>query len=82
MESNPLDFRGQPRISQVVVGHHRIVAGFLNAKYRHDITSFRRFGKVFVFGEKATSTLPGHPGGENLWTVVFGVDGGRKTWIF
>ena len=46
-------------------GHHRVVAGFLNAKYRHGITSLRRSGKVFVFGEKAASTPLGYPGREN-----------------
>mgnify|MGYP000010672521 CR=1 FL=1 len=71
MESSPLDFQRQPRIAQVVVGHHRVVTGFLNAKYRHSITSFRRFGKVFILGEKTASTLPGHPGEESLWVAAF-----------
>ena len=43
-------FQCQPRVVQVVVGHYCVVAGFLNAKYRHHIASFRRFGKAFVFG--------------------------------
>ena len=51
----PFGFQRQPRVAQVVVGHHRVVAGFLNAKYRHGITSLRRLGKVLVFGEKAVS---------------------------
>lgn len=55
----------------MVVGHHRVVAGFLNAKYRRGITSLRRFEKVFVFGKKAASMPPGYPGGENLWAAVF-----------
>ena len=54
-----------------MVGHYRVVAGFLNAKYRHNLTSFRRFVKVLIFGEKAASTPPEYPGGENLWAVVF-----------
>lgn len=58
-------FQGQSHVAQGVVGHHRVVTGFLNAKYRHGITSFRRFGKVFVFWEKAAPIPPGHPGGEN-----------------
>lgn len=48
----PFGFEGQPRVAQMVVGHYRIVAGFLNTKYRHIITSLRRSGKVFVFGGK------------------------------
>ena len=48
----PFGFQRQPCVAQVVVGHHRVVADFLNAKYRHVITSFRRFEKVFIFGEK------------------------------
>ena len=32
----------RPRVAQVVVGQHRVVVGFLNAKYRHISTSFRR----------------------------------------
>ena len=67
----PFGFQGQPRIAQVVVRHHRVVAGFLNAKYRHVITSLRRSGKVLVFGEKVASMPPGHPGGENLWAATF-----------
>ena len=55
----------------MVVGHYRVVAGFLNAKYRHGITSFRRSGKVFVFGKKVASMPPGHSGGENLWAAAF-----------
>ena len=51
----PFRFQRQPRVAQVVVCHHRVIAGFLNAKYRHDITSFQRFGKVFVFGGKRRS---------------------------
>ena len=62
----PFGFQRQPRVAQVVVGHHRVVTGFLNAKYSHSITSLRRSGKVFVFGENTASTPPGHPGGENL----------------
>ena len=42
---------GQTHVVQVMVRHHRVVAGFLNAKYRHHITSFRRFGKVFIGGK-------------------------------
>ena len=67
----PFGFQGQPRVAQVVVRHHRVIAGFLNAKYRHLITSFRRPEKVFVFGKKAASMPPGCPGGENLWAVAF-----------
>ena len=63
----PFGFQGQPRIVQVMIGHHRVIAGFLNAKYRHDITSFRRSEKVFIFREKTVSTPSGYPGGENLW---------------
>ena len=57
----PFGFQRQSRIAQVVVRHHRVVAGFLNAKYRHGITSFRRFGKVFILGEKMTSIPPRYP---------------------
>ena len=66
----PFGFQGQLCVAQVVVGHHRVVAGFLNAKYRHGITSFRRSEKVLVFGEKTASIPLGHPGGENLWAVA------------
>ena len=66
----------------MVVGHHRVVAGFLNAKYRHGITSFRRSGKVFVFGEKSASTPPGYPGEEKLWAAVFRLIVGEKTLDF
>ena len=31
----PLGFQRQARIPQVMVGHHRVIAGFLNAEYRH-----------------------------------------------
>ena len=37
----------------MMVCHHRVVAGFLNAKYRHNLTSLRRSGKVFVFGKNS-----------------------------
>ena len=57
----PFGFEGQPRVAQVVVGHHRVVAGFLNAKYRHGITSFRRSLKVFVFGENRPLCRPDAP---------------------
>ena len=67
----PFGFQRQPCVAQVVVGHHRIVAGFLNTKYRHSITSFRRFGKVLIFRENAASMPSGHPGGENLRAAVF-----------
>ena len=66
----------------MVVGHHRVVAGFLNAKYRHVITSLRRSEKVFVFGEKTVSTLPGYPGGKNLWAVAFWLTVEEKIWDF
>lgn len=62
----------------MVVGHHRVVAGFLKAKYRHVITSFRRSEKVLVFGEKAVSMPSGHPGGENLWAAAFRLIAGDK----
>lgn len=62
----PFGFEGQPRVAQMVVGHYRVVTGFLNAKYRYGITSLRRLGKVLVLGEKAASTPPGYPGGGNL----------------
>ena len=75
-------YEGQPRVAQVVVGHHRIVAGFLNAKYRHGITSFRRSGKVFVFEEKTASMPPGYPVGENLWAVAFRLVAGEETLDF
>ena len=48
----PFGFQRQPCVAQVVVGHHRVVAGFLNAKYRHHITSFRRSKIVLVFWGK------------------------------
>ena len=63
-------FQRQPRVTQVVIGHHGVVADFLNTKYCHGIMFFLRPGKVSIFGEKAASTLPGHPGGENLWAVA------------
>ena len=78
----PFGFQGQPRVAQVVVGHYRIVGGFLNTKYRHINTSLRRSGKVFVFGEKTASILLGHPGGENLWAGGFRLTVGEKTWDF
>lgn len=65
-----------------MVGHHRVVAGFLNTKYRHQITSFRRSEKVLVFGEKVASMPPGHPGGENLWAVTFRLIVEEGTWDF
>lgn len=78
----PFGFQRQPRVAQVVVRHHRVVAGFLNTKYRYVITSFRRSAKVFVFGEKATSMPPGHSGGENLWAAAFRLIVEEKTWDF
>ena len=65
----PFGFQGQLHVAQVVVGHHCVIAGFLNAKYRHGITSLRRFEKVFVFGEKTPSMPPKYPGGEKLWAA-------------
>ena len=65
-----------------MVGHHRVVAGFLNAKYRHVITSFRRSEKVFVFGEKTASTPPVYPGGENLWAAAVQPIVAEGTWDF
>ena len=78
----PFGFQRQPRVAQVVVGHHGVVAGFLNAKYCHHITSFRCFEKVFVFREKTVSTSPGCPGGENLWAVTFWLVVGGETLDF
>ena len=49
----PLRFQRQCRVPQMMVCHHRVVAGFLNAKYRHNLTSLRRSGKVFVFGKNS-----------------------------
>lgn len=78
----PFGFQRQPRVAQVVVRHHRVVAGFLNTKYRHVITSLRRFGKVFVFGEKTASIPLGHPGGKNLWAGDFRLTAEGKTLDF
>ena len=78
----PFGFQRQSRIAQVVVGHHRVVTGFLNAKYRHGITSFRRPNKVLIFGKKAASMLPGYPGGENLWAGNFRLTAEEKTLDF
>ena len=78
----PFGFQRQPRVAQVVVGHHRVVAGFLNAKYRHQVTSFRRSGKVFVFGEKTASMLTRYPGGKNLWAAAFRLIVGKKHGTF
>ena len=77
----PFGFQGQASVAQVVVGHHRVVADFLNAKYRHVITSLRRSEKVFVLGGKTASMPSGHPGGENLWAVAFGLIRESKHWI-
>ena len=44
-----------------------------------DITSLRRPKKVSIFGEKAASMPPGHPGGENLWAMVFRLIVGERT---
>ena len=49
----PLRFQRQRRVPQMMVCHHRVVTGFLNAKYRHNLTSLRRSGKVFVFGKNS-----------------------------
>ena len=53
----PIGFRGHSRIAQVG-GHHGVVTGFLDAKYRHSITSLRRFGKVFVLGAILSAKMP------------------------
>ena len=76
----PFGFQRQPRIAQVVVGHHRIATGFLNAKYRHGITSFRRSGKVLIFGEKVVSMPPEYPRKENLWVADSRLTVEEKTW--
>ena len=78
----PFGFQRQPCVAQVVVGHHGVVTGFLNAKYRHGITSFRRFGKVFISGEKTASMPPGYPGRETLWAMVFWLTVGEGIWDF
>ena len=78
----PFGFQGQTRVAQVVVGHHRVIAGFLNAKYRHVITSFRRFKKVFVLGKSRPLYRSDTPQGENLWAVVFRLIVDKKTWDF
>ena len=39
-------------VTGVMIYNAELVTGFLNAKYRHGITSFWRFGKVFIFGER------------------------------
>ena len=70
--AQPFGFQRQTRIAQVMVGHHRVVAGFLNAKYRHVITSLRRFGKVFILGEKTASMPPGYPGEKTYGRRPFG----------
>lgn len=64
-------------IAQVVVGCHYVVAGFLNAKYRHVITSLRRSGKEIVFVEKTVSTPPGCLGGETAMGGGILADCGR-----
>lgn len=79
---HPFGFQRQPRVAQVVVGHHRVVAGFLNAKYRHGITSLRRSEKVFVLGKKAASMPSGYPGGENLWAGALPLIVGEKACNF
>ena len=56
----------QVEVILVIVVGGLVVAGFLNTKYRYGITSFRRSGKVLVFGEKTASIPPGYPGGGNL----------------
>lgn len=63
---------------QVVLGHHCVVVGFLNAKYRYGITSFRWLIKVFVFWWKSASMPPGYSGGEYLWSVTFRLIAGEK----
>ena len=77
-----IGFQRQPRVTQVVIGHHGVVADFLNTKYCHGIMFFLRSGKVSIFGEKAASTLPGHPGGENLWAVASRLIVEEKIWDF
>lgn len=48
----PFGFQRQPCVAQVVVGHYRVVAGFLNAKYRHVITYFWRSKKCLFSGKR------------------------------
>lgn len=68
----PFGFEGQPRVAQMVVGHYRVVTGFLNAKYRHDITSFRRFKKVFVWGKSRPLYRSDTPQGKTYGRWSFG----------
>lgn len=78
----PFGFQRQPRVAQMVVGHHRVVTGFLNAKYSHSITSLRRSGKVFVFGENTASTPPRCHRRENLWAAALRLIAGEETLDF
>ena len=78
----PFGFQRQFRVAQVMVGHHRVVADFLNAKYRHVITSLRRSEKVFVFGKKAASMPPGCSERENLWAAFASLLWTKKHRIF
>ena len=68
----PFGFQGQPCIPQVVVGHHRVVAGFLNAKYRYGITSFRRSEKVLFLGKRWPLCRPDTPKGKTYGRGPFG----------
>jgi len=61
-----------------MVRHYRVVTGFLNAKYRHNLTSFRRPEKVFVFGEEAAFYAARTPRREKSMGVIVE----EKTWDF
>lgn len=76
------EFQRQSRIAQMVVGHHRVVAGFLYAKYCHGITSLRRLGNVFIFGGKLAFMPSGCPRVENLWAMAFWLIVEGKAWDF
>lgn len=79
----PFGFEGQPRVAQMVVGHYRIVAGFLNTKYRHILSPpFGGLEKCLFSGEKTASIPLGHPGGENLWAGDFRLTAEEKTLDF
>ena len=45
-------FQRQPRVAQVVVGHHRVVVGFLNAKYAMVLPPFGGLEKYSFLGKR------------------------------
>ena len=74
----PFGFQRQFRVAQVMVGHHRVVVGFLNSKYRHVITSLQWLKKCSFSGKRRPLCRPD----TKPWAAAFRLTVREKHGIF